>query len=333
MASPPPGDIPPPTALAPVRASASAPPRMRRGDVLGVVAPAGPIRDMSRLEAGLARLGNAFTLRMAPSLSAPRAPETPSYLAAADRVRAAELNAMLADPDVRGIVMARGGYGLTRILPLLDASALRRDPKPIVGFSDGTAVLAWAHAHGVRGIHGPVAVQLTSISDEQVAGLIALLTEARAPGLRPWNLVAHGAGERRGPLVPANLTLMSLLVGTPWPLPLDGALALIEEVGERPYELDRYLTHLILTGQLARAAALIVGDLTRCVDSNPPLGVPDPEDAALRVVLERAAQVGLSVAVGAPIGHGDRNESVPFGAEAILDLDRGVVEITEAAVA
>lgn len=333
MASPPPGDIPPPTALAPVRASASAPPRMRRGDVLGVVLPAGPVRDVSRLERGLARLGDTFALRLAPSLSVPRAPEIPSYLSAGDRVRAAELNAMLADPDVRGILMGRGGYGLTRILPLLDAAALRRDPKPIVGFSDGTALLAWAHANGVRGIHGPVGVQLAAMPDEQIAGLVAMLTEARAPGVRPWQLAPHGAGERRGPLVPGNLTLFSLMVGTPWPLPLDGALALIEEVGERPYEIDRYMTQLILSGQLARAAAVIVGDLVRCVDANPATGVPDPEDAALRVVLERAAEVGLSVAVGAPIGHGDRNESVPFGADAVLDLDHGVIDITEPAVA
>ena len=310
----------------------SAPPRLRRGYTLGIVAPAGPIK-LDRLERGLARLGNAFALRMAPSLGAPRTADTPSYLAADDDMRVAEFNAMLADPDVRGILLARGGYGLMRILPRLDADALRRDPKPIIGFSDGTALLAWAYANGVRGVHGPMGVQLGSLSDADVAYLIELVTEARAPHVRPWGLVAHGAGERRGPLVTGNLTMLSLLVGTPWPMPLDGALALIEEVGERPYEIDRYMTQLILTGQLARTAALIVGDLTRCEDANPPTGEPDPPDAAVRVVLERARSVGLSVAVGAPIGHGDRNEAVPFGAQAILDLDLGTLEIIEPAVA
>jgi len=313
--------------------SASAPPRMRRGDTLGIVAPAGPLRSRERLDRGLAALGDAFALRVAPSITAPRSGDTPSYLAASDEVRAAELDAMLADPDVRGILMARGGYGIMRLLPLLDGAALRRDPKPIVGFSDGTALLAWAHSHGVRGIHGPVGVQLADIPGEEVAHLVRLLTDASAPHVRPWGLVAHGAGERRGALIPTNLTLASVLVGTPWALPVDGALVLVEEVGERPYELDRYLTQLILTGQLSRAAALIVGDLTRCADASPPTGVPDPEDAALRVVLERAASIGLSVAVGAPVGHGSRNEPVPFGAPAILDLDLGTIEITEGAVA
>jgi muramoyltetrapeptide carboxypeptidase len=305
---------------------------LRRGDTLGIVAPAGPA-NYDRLVRGLDRLGDAFTLRLAPSLTAPRSADTPSYLAAGDELRASELNAMLADPDVRGILLARGGYGLMRILPRLDADALRRDPKPIIGFSDATALLAWAYANGVRGVHGPMGVQMGSLSDADIAHLITLVTEARAPHVRPWGLVAHGAGERRGPLVTGNLTMLSMLVGTPWPMPLDGALAIVEEVGERPYEIDRYLTQLILTGQLGRAAALIVGDLTRCEDANPPTGEPDPPDAALRVVLERAREVGLSVAVGAPIGHGDRNEAVPFGAQAILDLDLGTLEITEAAVA
>ena len=102
--------------------------------------------------AALARLGDAFrAARRADSVTAPHPPDVPSYLAASDDMRAAELNAMLADPDVRAIVLARGGYGLMRILPRLDPEALRRDPKPIIGFSDATALLAWAYAAGVRG--------------------------------------------------------------------------------------------------------------------------------------------------------------------------------------
>ena len=112
-------------------------------------------------------------------------------------------------------------------------------------------------------------------------------------------------------MITANLTLASLLVGTPWALPLDGALLVLEEIGERPYEIDRYLTQLILTGELARARAVIVGDLTRCVDVSPPTGEPDPADAALQTVLERLRTAGTPAAVGAPLGHGDRNAAVP----------------------
>jgi muramoyltetrapeptide carboxypeptidase len=305
------------------------PPRIQRGETLGVVAPAGPIH-LDKFKRGLERFGDAYRLRVADSITAPREPNIPSYLAASDDTRVRELNAMFNDRDVRAILLARGGYGLMRILPRLDVEAFKRDPKPIIGFSDATALLAWAHAAGVRGIHGPMLVQMGVLADSDISYLIELMSDARVPGVRPWQLAAHGTGKERGPLVTANLTLLSLLVGTPYELPVARSITLIEEVGEKPYELDRYLSQLALTGQLAKMNAMIVGDLTRCVDANPPTGVPDPDDAALQTVLERVRP--LPVAVGAPIGHGNRNEAVPFGAEAILDLDAGTLEITEAAV-
>jgi muramoyltetrapeptide carboxypeptidase len=308
------------------------PPRVRKGQTIGIVAPSGPVK-LDRLRRGLACLGDVFELRVADSVTAPREPETPSYLAAADEVRIAELTAMLADPDVRAIIFARGGYGAMRILPGLDPAVLRTDPKPIVGFSDATALLAWAYHAGVRGIHGPMIAQLADLPPSDVAHLIALLTEPRPLGERAWPLRAHGAGRHRGPLVAANLTLASVLVGTPWPLPLAGAIALFEEVGEKPYELDRYLTQLTLTGALAEISAAVIGELTRCSDPDPPTGEPDPDDAALTTVLERLRAAGTPVAVGAPVGHGRRNEAVPFAAACELDLDRATLAITEPAVA
>jgi muramoyltetrapeptide carboxypeptidase len=298
---------------------------MERGQTLGIVAPAGPV-NAERLRRGLGRLGDTFRIRIADSVIGARPPDLPSYLSATDDVRADELNAMLRDRDVRGILLARGGYGIQRILPTLDAAALRADPKPIVGFSDATALLAWAYAAGVRGIHGPMAVQMGGLPQSDVDGLVTMLTEARAPGVRPWSLVAHGKGRYRGPLVAGNLTLFSLTVGTPWPLPLRGAIALIEEVGERPYEIDRYLTQLSLTGELAKLTAVVVGDFTRCTEPN------DPPGAAMTTVLERLHSAGTPVAVGAPVGHGDRNEPLPFGADSVLDLDAGTLEILEPAV-
>src|SRR5262245_2484070 len=99
------------------------PPRVARGQTIGIVAPSGPVK-LERLRRGLACLGDAFELRVAPSVTAPREPTTPSYLSASDEVRAAELTGMLADPDVRAILLARGGYGVMRILPLLDPDLL-----------------------------------------------------------------------------------------------------------------------------------------------------------------------------------------------------------------
>ncbi len=312
--------------------SAVIPPRVVLGQTIGIVAPAGPVK-LDKLRTGLARLGDAFDLRLAPSITEARAPGLPSYLAASDEVRAAELMAMLADPDVRAILLARGGYGLMRILPLLDPEVLRRDPKPIVGFSDATALLSWAHAAGVRGIHGPMGVQMASLPESDIAQTIAMLTDARPLGVRRWPLASAEHAHVQGTLFAANLTLVSMLVATPWALPLRGSITLLEDVGEKPYELDRYLTHLTLTGELAKPGAVIVGDLTRCTDPNPATGVPDPEGAALATVLERLRAAGTPAATGAPIGHGDRNEPVPFGAAAVLDLTYRYFEILEPAVA
>jgi muramoyltetrapeptide carboxypeptidase len=308
------------------------PPRVRRGQTIGVCAPAGPVK-LERLRRGLACLGDAFAVRIADSITAPRAPDTPSYLAAPDDQRAAELTAMLADPDIRAVILARGGYGVMRILPQLDPALLRSDPKPIVGFSDATALLAWAHAAGVRSVHGPMIGQLSELPPSDTAQLIALLTDPRPLGERAWSLRSYGRGRYRGPLVPANLSMASLLVGTPWPVPLAGAIALFEDIGERPYEIDRYLTQLALSGALAHTTAAVVGDLIRCRDPAPPSGDRDPDDAALATVIERLTRARLPVAVGAPIGHGERNEAVPFGAMCELDLDRSTLAITEPAVA
>jgi muramoyltetrapeptide carboxypeptidase len=301
------------------------PPRIERGQTLGIVAPAGPVNG-ERLRRGLGRLGDAFKLKIADSVVGERAPDLPRYLAATDDVRAAEMNAMLRDRDVRAILLARGGYGISRILPKLDADALRADPKPIVGFSDATALLAWAWAAGVRGIHGPMAVQMGALPESDITALVAMLTEARAPGVRPWSLAGHGTGRYRGPLIAGNLTLFSLTVATPWPLPLRGAIALIEDVGEKPYEIDRYLTHLALAGELAKPVAVVVGDFTRCGEDG------DPPGAAIATVLERLHAAGTPAAVGAPVGHGDRNEPLPFGADCVLDLDAATLEILEPAV-
>jgi muramoyltetrapeptide carboxypeptidase len=299
------------------------PPRVARGAVVGVCAPAGPV-DPERLRHGLDRLAQDFTLRVAPSLTAPREPDVPAYLAASDATRARELAALLADRDVRAIIVARGGYGVMRILPILDPIALVHDPKPIVGFSDMTALLAWVYAAGVRPIHGPMVAQLGELPEADAAALVEMLTVAKPAGVRPWPLVAHGTGTHRGHAVPANLTMASVLAATPWPLPLAGGIALVEEVGERSYEIDRYVTALRLAGALDRVAAVVVGDLTRCGDGA-------DASTGMTAMLDRLAPI--PVAVGAPIGHGARNEPVPFGARCTLDLDARTFSIDEPAVA
>ena len=251
------------------------------------------------------------------------------YLAGSDERRADELNGLIADPDVRAILCARGGYGITRILDRLDGDALRRDPKPIVGFSDATALLFWAvRAAGLRSIHGPVVAQLGDLPVEDTAWLVDLL-EGRVPGALATGLRrtgADGAGRLEGPLLGGNLTLLANLTGTPYALDMNGAVVFAEDVGERPYAIDRYLTRIALAGTLRGAGAAVLGSFVRCDEKS---GPPRPD--AGEVVDERLRAMAIPGLTGAPFGHGDRNRALPFGGRCAVDLDGGAVELLEPA--
>lgn len=311
-----------------------APPALRPGDMIGVCAPAGPVNP-ARLARGLDTLAPHFRIKTSPGVLA-----RTGYLAGDDGARATELSAMLADPDVRAVFMARGGYGVTRMLADVDPALLRRDPKPVIGFSDGTPLLAWAAAAGVRPIHGPVVAQLGDLPGEDVQQLVRLLTDRAPPGRLPWTLRRMGAAPPRegddvvvAPLVPANLKLLAHTVGTPWAIAFAGCTALIEEIGEKPYALDRDLTQLGLAGLLRGARALVVGDLTRCTDPPHVPGAVDDPGPALATVDEALRRFGLPGLAGAPVGHGARNASLPFGARAAVDIAAGTIELLDAAVA
>ncbi|MCE9580662.1 MAG: LD-carboxypeptidase, partial [Deltaproteobacteria bacterium] len=302
----------------------------RPGDAVAIAAPAGPVRE-ARFARGLELLGAHFPLRIADDVR-----RATGFLAGADARRIEEWNGYLRDPDVRAIVIARGGYGIMRILPHLDAAALAADPKPIVGFSDATAMLSWAARAGVRGIHAAVVTQLSEIAAEDVAALIRMLTDPEPLGRLPWPLTAigaHGDDVRRGRLVPANLAMLTHLLGTPWQLETRDAIVALEDVGEKPYALDRYLTHVGLAGGLAGASAVVLGDLIRCTEVPLAAGAIDDPGPAIAVVDERLRAFGLAGVAGAPFGHGSRNAPLPWGARAELDLAAGALAILDGAVA
>ncbi|MEZ4366808.1 MAG: LD-carboxypeptidase [Kofleriaceae bacterium] len=312
-------------------ADAITPPPVPTGAKVGVCAPSGPCPP-SRLRPGVDLLGAHLRLRLGPvaqRLLDGGAPQ--GFLAGSDDERADELNALLRDPDVRAIVMARGGHGLSRILDRLDVAALRADPKPLLGFSDGTALLAWALHAGVRPLHGPVLVQLADLPTADLRALVDALLGAPPPTPLATELVPLGAPGSvvAGRLVAGNLTMLAQLVGTPWAMPMAGALLAIEDVGERPYAIDRDLTQLANAGALAQVEAVMVGDLTRCTD--PPLaaGAVDDPAPALATVDERLRAAGRVGARGLPIGHGARNHTLPLGARARLDLETRTLQLDD----
>ena len=297
------------------------PPRLRAGSRVAVVAPAGPVpRDA--FAAGAAILGARYRL-----VHDERVFAREGYLAGSDDARAAELAGALADPSIEAVFCARGGYGLMRILPRLDAAAFARAPKLVVGFSDVTALHAWAWRAGVTSLHAPVITQLGKLPADDAAALFdACESPSPPPAVTGLRAVDAGRGAVEGPLVGGNLEVLTRLVGTPWALALDGAILLLEEIGERPYRVDRQLTHLRLAGALDRVAGVVLGDFVGCTEKDG--SAPDAET----VLAERLAGHGIPVLAGAAVGHGARNRALPHGVRARLDPSAGTLAFLEAAV-
>jgi len=288
---------------------------LRRGDVVRVIAPSSPF-DPELLVRGLAVLRDGLGLlpRHREDLYTRR-----GYLAGEDGRRLAEWNEAVADPEARAIFAARGGYGAMRILPGIDPAPLLARPRLLVGFSDFTAVHALFNRAGLATVHGPVLTQLGRAPKEAVEHLRALIMEppgVRGPaagppgpgaGLCAPRVVRPGRAE--GPLLGGSLALLAHLCGSGFLPPLEGAILALEDVDEKPYRLDRYLTQLRLSGALGGLAGVALGQFTECDWQ----GLRGAE-----VVRDWAMGLGVPAAEGFPFGHEDANFALPLGARATL---------------
>ncbi len=294
-----------------------APPGLAPGARVAVIAPASAF-DRASFESGLALIGARYEVHYRPAIF-----ERHRYLAGSDSRRLEELTDALLDPAVKGVFCARGGYGATRLLARL--AAIGPAPKPLVGFSDITALHLWLQSRGVVSIHGPVLTQLGLLPAETRQRLFQLLeSPAPAPALRASDTYVQGVAE--GPLLGGTLSVVTRLLGTPYMPSLEGAILLLEDVGERPYRLDRMWTHLELAGVLSQVRGIALGSFTNCEEKDADYGAAD-------VLRELAQATGLPCAAGFPIGHGAANEPVALGARVRLDASARSLTFLEAAVA
>jgi muramoyltetrapeptide carboxypeptidase len=243
------------------------------------------------------------------------------YLAGTDAERVDDFNAALRDDDVDGIWCVRGGYGAMRILPALDYDARRRRPKPLLGYSDITALhAAIGRRCDVVSFHAPTARGvLTDFSRDSV---VRAVVEQRDPcGMAAAARVLLG-GRAAGRLVGGNLALLAALAGTPYAPDYSGAILVLEDVGEAVYRIDRMLQQLRLCGSLDRVAGIAFGHFTEGTD---------PIDSALRPlddVLREAADVaGVPALAGIPLGHVNDQWTIPLGAHAELDADARTLHV------
>ncbi len=304
------------------------PERLRTGDTVGIVSPASPA-DSKSLAQGIAAIEElGFRTKLAPTLSPVR-----GYLAGSDSERASALARMIDDPEVKAIFFARGGYGAMRLADHLDAGALRRSPKIILGYSDITFLHLWLQKEtGLISFHGPLVTEMGGMDPITRKMLVKALTDPTplgplpAPGAR---VLCTGTGS--GPLVGGSLSLLCHAMGTPWAPDTRGSVLLIEEVGERPYRIDRMLQHLRLAGVFREANAVIFGSFIDC--SEPGWGDEEDRQVLEEIFREVAEEVAGPVLADYPVGHGPVNLTVPLGAQVQVDGQSGTLAVEEPTLA
>ncbi|MBI4083694.1 MAG: LD-carboxypeptidase [Candidatus Lambdaproteobacteria bacterium] len=243
------------------------------------------------------------------------------YLAGPDDLRAGRFQLAYTDPAVRALFIARGGYGASRMLPHLDPAPLAAaGAKPVVGFSDATALFAWLHRMlGTQALHAPCLAAPSLLDAPRRAESLAALR--RALFERPWAPrfeadVLHwprgGAPEPGGPVLGGCLSVWLTTLGTPWEVPARGAILFFEDTDEAPYRVDRLFTHLRAAGRLEGVRALVLGHFLRC-DGDPP-GLLE------QVLRDLFGDAPFPVVRGLPAGHGDPNLPLPLGRRARLRL-------------
>lgn len=289
------------------------PPRMKKGDCIGLFSPSGPIRDMDLVQAGIQVL-HSMGFRTKETL---KERQKHAYLAADDQERLDEFHAMWADPEVKALMAIRGGYGCMRIVDKVDFDLIRLHPKLIIGFSDITVLLNAINSQtGLKTIHGPVVTSLAGSGQESIELLKSFFFGNAPPFITADSITVLRDGKASGILRGGNLATVVHMVGTPWSVPAANTLLLLEDTGEPMYKVDRMLTQLHQSGMFDDISGILLGTF----DSGEDAGVDRTlRDEIWKRVLELTHDVACPVWGNFPSGHLGRNHPVPLGGKATLD--------------
>ena len=295
---------------------------LRPGDHIGVIAASSTATEERVSQAAESLRKQGFRVTLAGNLFE----RERSYLAGSDLRRAEELNRLLRDDSIDAFFFSRGGYGAMRILDRIDWDALRRNPRPVVGYSDVTAIhQAAAVEAGLVGFHGPMLDfdlhdGLSPVREAWLWSMLGGSAPHQWP-VEPRQVLSRGRAE--GILFGGCLSLTAALIGTRWDYWIDDGVWFWEEVGEPVYRIDRMLTHLRLSGRLARLRAVMIGELKDCGNR---------DDGELDLLIDEFfGNSGIPVVRDLPFGHHGDNLLMPIGVPVNIDTDRGTISFPEAA--
>jgi muramoyltetrapeptide carboxypeptidase len=309
---------------------------LKKGDTVGIIAPASPPFDPGIVEITyhwLEKLGLKYKLGK-------HIFDSYSDYAGTDEARLEDLHSMWADPNIDAVMPIRGGNGTVRLLPNLDFELIKKNPKIFIGFSDITGLLIpITQQTGLVTFHGPMLASFyespytyyywrKAMMTPKPMGLITDPEQKEIwdpPYPPPRLVIAKGSG--RGRLTGGCMTLVRQLEGTPWSMQTEGKIVFLEDLHEEPHNIDRVLTQLLLAGKLQKAAGIVIGECANCSPGDSRRRVLKLNYSLECVLRERLGNLGIPVVYGLKIGHTLDRLTLPLGMMASLEVsDRSGVK-------
>jgi muramoyltetrapeptide carboxypeptidase len=305
------------------------------GGTIGVVAAASPYEGKSEVYRGIEWWeSHGYNVKLGAGVWA-----IDDYVAGGPEQRAADLNALFADPEVDVVQVLQGGYGSAQMIPYLDFDVIAANPKPFIGYSDITALhvairqrtgLATLYGYGLAGVGDH---ESTPFSLERLLQVLRTGGAGEVPRDPDDPYVrAISPGKVTAPLVGGCFWLLIQTLGTPWEFELDGAILFFEDVKLPPYFLDGFLNQLRDAGKLEQAAGVVVGEMKDCDYSDMRESSEWPRSRTLEDVLDQYLEpLGVPVLYKLPLGHGKHLASLPLGVRCTLDADARALTVDEPA--
>ncbi len=305
---------------------------LKQGDTIGLIAPASPFTAAALTRAMDQIAARGFKIKFGKNLN-----NQFGYLAGSDEERIDDIHSMFEDPEVDAIWCIRGGYGTSRLLPHLNYELIKNHPKMLLGYSDITALTQAIYLKtGLIGFHGPVGSTTMTPYTDQYFRLVTMegfepvtieLNENHSgSGTNTVYRVIH-PGKATGELVGGNLCLLAALAGTGFAMDFTDKLVFLEDVGEKPYRIDRMLTQLFQSCNLAKAKGIILGEFADC----------EPKEGEFSLSLKDTLDFNLDsleipVCYGFSFGHISDLCTIPVGLMATFDTEKKRIELLENAV-